>query len=333
MKSNKTSILRPSRRDVFAIAAGAAAMAGSGAAQAQQWPDGPGRIVVAYAPGTSTDLFARALAAGFQNKSGQPFVVENRPGAGGWTATEALTRSKPDGQLLTVNANGIAVYGLVQKNSFDATKDLTPLAMMASAPVALLISSHLPVKTLEEFVTYLKAHPNEVLYASSGVGSAVHLYCEMFNQRAGVKMKHIPYRGLGAALPDFIAGRVHVMFSSYASGAGMVDAGQARLIAYAAEGSPPHTTKAPTVRSIGIDYEASHWWALFGPGGMAPSLQKTINEATNKALRESELAKIFETGGVSARPMSVEEFTTEVRKQYTDLKAVIDEAKLVFEAG
>lgn len=333
MLSKRIGLLRPSRRDVFAIAAGAAAMAGSRSAQAQQWPDGPGRIVVAYAPGTSTDIFARALASGFQSKSGQPFVVENRPGAGGWTATEALSRSKPDGQLLTVNANGIAVYGLVQKNSFDATKDLTPVAMMASAPVAILITSHLPVKTLEEFIAYAKARPNEVLYPSSGVGSAVHLYCEMFNQRAGIKMKHIPYRGLGASLPDFVAGRVHVMFASYATGAGMIDGGQARLIAYAAEGSPPHTTKAPTVKSIGINYEASHWWALFGPGGMAPSLQKTINEATNAALRDSELAKIFAKGGVSPRPMTVDEFTAEVRTQYTDLKAVIEEAKIVFEAG
>ena len=319
------------RRSALGTMAGAAAaIAAPRIAEAQSWPDKPGKIVVAFPPGTSTDNFARALASGFQTQFNQPFVVENRPGAGGWTGTLAVAQSKPDGATMTVNANGISILGLVQKNSFDATKDLTPIAMIARSPVALLIPASLPVKTVKEFVDYVKSRNNEFFYGSAGIGSINHLYGELFNQRAGIQMKHVPYRGFAEALPDLAAGRIGLIFSSYATGAGMIKSGQIRLLAYGADTRPEGTLDAPSVKQSGIDYETSFWWALFGPGGMAKEVRDKINTASNTAMKEPAFQKLFQTSGVVPAPMDADAFTAEVKKHYADLKAVVDAAKITF---
>lgn len=321
-----------SRRDAIGVLAGAtAAAAVPRIARAQAWPDKPGKIVVAFPPGTSTDNFARALAGQFQVQFGQPFVVENRPGAGGWTGTLAVAESKPDGATMTVNANGISILGLVRKNSFDATKDLTPIAILARSPVAFLIPNSLPVKTIKELVDYVKGRNNDFFYGSAGIGSINHLYGELFNQRAGIQMKHVPYRGFGEALPDLAAGRISLIFSSYATGAGMIKSGQLRLLAYGSDARPEGTPDAPSVRASGIDYETSFWWALFGPGGMPVDMRNKINAATNTAMKDPGFAKLFLNSGVVPAPMDADAFTAEVKKHYAELKAVVDSAKIVFE--
>ena len=321
-----------SRRHVVGALAGTAAAAViPRTARAQAWPDKPGRIVVAFTPGTSTDNFARALANQFQTQFGQPFVVENRPGAGGWTGTLAVAQSKPDGATMTVNANGISILGLVQKNSFDATKDLTPIAMLARSPVAFLIPSSLPVRTIRELVDYVKGRNNDFFYGSAGIGSINHLYGELFNQRAGIQMKHVPYRGFGEALPDLAAGRIGLIFSSFATGSGLIKSGQVRLLAYGADTRPDGTPDAPSVRESGIDYETSFWWALFGPGGMPAEMRNKINAATNTAMKDPSFAKLFQNSGVVAAPLDADQFTAEVKKHYAELKAVVDSAKIVFE--
>jgi tripartite-type tricarboxylate transporter receptor subunit TctC len=230
-----------------------------------------------------------------------------------------------------VNANGISILGLVQKNSFDATKDLTPIAMIARSPVAFLIPSSLPVKTIKELVDYVKSRNNDFFYGSAGIGSINHLYGELFNQRAGIQMKHVPYRGFAEALPDLAAGRISLIFSSYATGAGMIKSGQLRLLAYGADTRPEGTPDAPSVKQSGIDYETSFWWALFGPGGMDKATRDKINAATNKAMKEESFQKLFLTSGVVPASLDADTFTAEVKKHYADLKAVVDNAKIVFE--
>jgi tripartite-type tricarboxylate transporter receptor subunit TctC len=318
---------RPSRRTVLQLAAGTAAAAVITPAHAAGWPERPVRIIVAFTPGASTDNFARALASSMQAKFGQPFVVENRPGGGGWPGTEFVAQSPPDGYTLTVNANGMTILGLAQKNDFDAAKDLTPIAMIARSPVALLIPASLPVKNVKELVAYVKAHPN-FFYASAGIGSINHLYGELFNQRAGISMKHVPYKGFSEALPDLAANRIQLIFSSYATGAGMIKAGKVRLLAYGAPGHPEGTPDAPVVRDSGINYETSFWWGLFGPGKMPSDIRHKLNEATNEALKQPAFVKLLKTSGVTAAPLSTEQFEAEVKKDTTELKKVYETAKI-----
>jgi tripartite-type tricarboxylate transporter receptor subunit TctC len=320
----------PSRRGVLGLFAAAAATVALRPARAQaSWPDASGRIVNPYSPGTSTDNFARMLASQFEGRSDYPFIVENRPGASGWTGTLEVTRAEPDGHTLVFNVNHAAIYGLLQNTDFDATVDLTPIAMTATAPVAILVTDSLPVNSVEELVEYAKS--NEVAYASSGIGSAVHLYTEMFKQAAGVDMTHIPYRGLGASLADFIAGRIHVIFSSYATGVPLIDAGQARLIGYGAEGAPAGTPQAPTVKEAGIDYEAAHWWGVFGPPGMSTELRDTINQASNESLADPAFVELLAASGVAAAPMSADEFKAAVAETHDALTAVVKTGDIVFE--
>jgi tripartite-type tricarboxylate transporter receptor subunit TctC len=301
------------------------------AAHAQSWPEKPVRIVVAFSPGASTDSFSRALANQLQAKFGQPFVVENRPGAGGWTGTQVVAQSKPDGYTLTVNANTIAILGLIQKTNFDASTDLTPIAIVARSPVALLIPASLPVKTIKEFVDYAKANPDKTFYGSAGSGSTNHLYAELFNQRAGIQMKHVPYKGLAEALTDLAAGRVHMIFGTVASAAGLLKSGQVRLLAYGAAGRPEGSPEAPTVRESGLDYDAAVWWGLFGPAGLPADIRKKLNEATNAAVTGSDFAKLLQTAGAVPSPVQAEAFTAEVKGVLTEVKQIIEAAKITLE--
>ena len=323
----------PARRAASAAITALAFMAGPGGtqAQAQAWPDKPVRIVVAFSPGASTDSFSRGLANQLQMKFGQPFVVENRPGAGGWTGTQAVAQSKPDGYTLTVNANTVAMLGLIQKTSFEATKDLTPIAVLARSPVALLIPNSLPVRTIPEFVAYAKANPEKTFYGSAGGGSTNHLYAELFNQRAGTTMKHVPYKGLAEALTDLAAGRVQIIFGTVASAAGLLKSGQVRLLAYGAAGRPEGSPEAPTVREAGLDYEAAVWWGLFAPAGLPADIRKKLNEATNAATTNPDFVKVLQTAGASPSPIEADAFSKEVKSFYTDVKQIIETAKITFE--
>jgi tripartite-type tricarboxylate transporter receptor subunit TctC len=153
----------------------------------------------------------------------------------------------------------------------------------------------------------------------------------LFNQRAGIQMKHVPYRGFGEALPDLAAGRISLIFSSYATGAGLIKSGQLRLLAYGADMRPEGTPEAPSVRQSGIDYETSFWWALFGPPGMSVDVRNKINAASNKAMKDPAFAQLLQNSGVVAAPMDADQFTAEVKKHYAELKAVVSSANIAFD--
>ena len=325
--------LLPSRRQVLGMLAAAGATAAIGESQAQvAWPTRPVRFIVPFAPGASNDTFTRALADILQAKLGQPFVVENRAGAGGWTGTSAAQQATPDGYTLLENSSGIASMGLAMKLPFDAQRDMIPIAMMARSPDAVLVPSSLPVKSVKDLVDYAKAHPTTTFYGTAGVGGTNHLHAELFNMRAGVKMQHVPYRGLAQALTDLAAGRVQVCFGTIASAAGLIKSGEVRLIAYGAEGRPADAPEAPTVVQGGVpNYEAKVWWGIFGPPGLPTPLRDRINQAINAALAEDSFTKLFATSGATAAPMSADAFAKEVRQEIDDVKEIVEAAKIVFE--
>ncbi len=316
------------RRTALKALTGFALAAGSWPAFAQTWPERLVRIIVAYSAGASTDAFSRALGNQLQQKFGQTFIIENRPGAGGWLGTQAVAQAQPDGYTLTVNANTIAYLGLIQKNGFDATTDLTPIAVLARSPVALLIPSALPVKTIKEFVAYAKANPDTTFYASAGIGSTNHLYAELFNQRAGIKLAHIPYRGLNEAMVDLAASRVHIIFGTVASAAGLLSSGQVRVLAYGAAGRPEGSPEAPTVKESGVDFEASVWWGLFGPGRLPADIRRKLNEATNVAVTNPDFVKVLQASGATPARVEADAFAKEVKDVFNETKQIIESANI-----
>jgi tripartite-type tricarboxylate transporter receptor subunit TctC len=326
---------RISRRLAVAAMAGFSAalgvVLGAGPAMAA-WPEKPVKMVVAFAPGASIDAFARALAIQLQARLGQPFLVENRPGAGGTMATGQVAASPPDGYTLTVHSSTIASMGPVLKSDFDASVNLTPIAMISRAPYVVMVASNFPVKTIKELVDYAKANPDKVLYGSAGVGSTNHLQTELFNKRAGISMKHIPYKGLAGALQDLAGGQINVIFGALASAQGLVDAGKIRVIAQATDAtSVGDGTVLPSIRSAGIDYETSVWWGFFGPPGLPADITNKLNAATNEALKDPAFVKITTSLGATPAPMTPEQFREAVHKEVAQTKEVVEAAKIVFQ--
>jgi tripartite-type tricarboxylate transporter receptor subunit TctC len=306
-------------------------LTGSGAATAQSWPDRPVKIVVAFTPGGSIDAFARALAPHFQQKFGQPFIIENKPGAGGTMATEQVSRAAPDGYTLTVHSSTIASMGPVMKTDFDASVNLTPVAMLARGPVAILVPTPSPVKSVKDLVEQSKANPGKLLYGSAGIGSTNHLQTELFNKRAGTSLKHVPYKGIAQALQDLGGDRLHVLFGSLGSASGLMQSGHLRVVGYAGDERAVGYPDAPSIKSAGIDYEVSIWWGFFAPPGLPSEIRGKLHEVINTALRDPAFIKLVESAGAVPAPMTSEQFAAVVKKEVAETREVVEAAKIVFE--
>jgi tripartite-type tricarboxylate transporter receptor subunit TctC len=316
-------------RRVALAALGMGALAAAVPARAQTWPDKPVRIIVPFSPGGSIDAFARVLASELQTRFGKPFVVENRPGGAGTLGTQLVARATPDGYTLLVHSSTIASMAQVEKSTFDASSSLTPIALLATAPDVLLVSSSFPVKSVKELIEYSKTH--KLLYGSTGVGSTGHLHTEMFNLRAGTNLKHIVYKGVAPALTDLAGGTIQVVFGTIASAQGLIESGKVKVLAYAAEGRRAGNPEAPTIRDSGLNFEAAVWWGFFGPPGMPADLVARLNAETNAAFREPGFVKLLESSGATAIPRSAADFTAAVRKEVADVKEIVESAHITFE--
>jgi tripartite-type tricarboxylate transporter receptor subunit TctC len=219
------------RRSLFG-----AAMLATGAARAESvtqpaWPQRPVRIVVPFTPGGSNDAMARPLSERLQSRLGAPFVVENRPGAGSAVGVQAVAQSVPDGHTLLVTTSSVTAIAAVQRISFDPLRDLDGIALLATSPLVVLVPPASRFRSMQDLVAEAKRRPGEVTFASSGPGSTTHLATELFALRAGVDMQHVPYRGTSPALTDLVVGRVDVMFTTIASGAGQLRGGLLKILA------------------------------------------------------------------------------------------------------
>jgi tripartite-type tricarboxylate transporter receptor subunit TctC len=326
------STLRPSRRYVLATAllAGFAAAATSNAVQAQNWPARPVTLVVPYGPGASNDLFTRKLAELLTKQLGQPFIVENRPGAGGFTGTNAVAKSAPDGYTFLEIPNGIAGFKPVMKVDFDPTKDLSPIGLMARSPTAMVVPSGLPVKSVQELIAYAKANPDKTFYGYTGAGTTQHTQTELFNHLAGLKIKGVNYKSSAEAQTDLVAGRLQLMIVTVASTLGQIQSGQLRLLAYSDSNSPPTAPKAPTMAQEGVKgmESAQIWWGLFAPAGLPADIQKKMNEAVNVALKDPSFIELMAKSGATPSPVTADEFGKIVKKEVDDLLEIIKIANI-----
>jgi tripartite-type tricarboxylate transporter receptor subunit TctC len=271
----------------------------AGPTMAADYPVRPVRFVVPYAPAGTTDVLARIVAQWLTEKMGQPFVVENKPGAGNNMGTEVVVNAPPDGYtLLLVNpANGINAT-LYKGLNFNFIRDIAPVAGLVRTPNVMEVTNSLPVKTVAEFIAYCKANPGKLNMASSGSGTSVHLSGELFKSMTGCDMLHVPYKGAGPALTDLIGGQVHVLFDNLPSSVGHIKGGRIRALAVTSEGREPSMPQLPTVGETVPGYEATAWFGIGMPRGTPRDIVEKVNAEINRALADPKMRdRLAELGG------------------------------------
>ena len=288
------------RRQILALAAGAAALpVMSRCAWAQAYPTRPVRVMVGFPPGGVTDIVGRLAGQWLSERFGQPFIIENRPGAAGNIATEAVVNAAPDGHMLlmvspahTVNAT------LYDKLSFNFIRDIAPVAGIMRVPNVLAINPSLPVTTVPEFIAYVKANPGRINMASGGNGSSQHVTGELFNMMTGTTMVHVPYRGSTPALADLVGGQVQVMFDTLPSSIELIRAGKLRALAVT---SATRSEALPGIPSIGEfvpGYEASAMSGIAAPRNTPADIIDKLHQAISAALADPKnKARLADQGG------------------------------------
>ena len=271
-------------------------------AQAQTWPSGPVRIVVAYPPGGSTDAMMRLIQPALQQRLGTTIVIENRSGASGSVGTAAVVKSPPDGNTwLVIFDNHAANPFVLPSLPYDTEKDLDPVLLIGTAPYLIATAKAKPYNTLADVIAAAKAKPGSVSYASVGSGSVGHLAMALLSQRAGVKLVHVPYRGGGPAMNDAVAGHVDLLIGSTALSMPQVGAGTLRAVAQTGKTRNPFLKAVPTVAESGFPgFEAYAWWGVFAPAGTPKAIVERFSNEMAAALREERVAKqLTETQQVS----------------------------------
>ena len=294
----------------------AAAVAAPLALSAQTFPDKPIHLVVPYAAGGTTDIMARVLQEPLQKSLGQPIVIDNRPGASGVIAAREVIRSKADGYtLFFVNSGNVAVTPFVVKDAnYDGLKDFSPVALVSTAPLFVVVPAALPVDDLRGFIAYAKTH--SISYASAGIGSFGQLSSELFASKAGIKMTHIPYKGQAPTTNAVIAGDVQLLITTASSAMNDFIANK-KLKLLAVTSAEPSTLAppgTPTVASVLPGYVAETWFAIIGPAGMPTDVVDKLNAAINKAMQIPDVQQRFVSFGVvpkTATPKHLAEMTAD----------------------
>ena len=288
------------RRNFLRLAAGAAALpALARIARAETYPSRPVRIVVGLAPGGANDIVARLMGQWLSERLGQPFIIENRPGAGTNIATEMVVRAPPDGYtLLFVSATSAINATLYERLNFNFIRDIAPVASIATNPLVMEVHPSVAAKTVPEFIAYAKANPGKINMASPGIGTTPHLAGELFKMRAGVDMVHVPYRGGGPALTDLLGGQVQVYFPGTVSSIEYIKTGRLRALAVTAATRSEALPDLPTVGEFVPGYEASNWFGVGAPKATPAAIVEQLNKEINASLADPKLkARLTDLGG------------------------------------
>jgi tripartite-type tricarboxylate transporter receptor subunit TctC len=285
-------------------------------AQGDAWPSRPIRLVVASGAGSGTDIFARLFAQRLGQVFGQPVVVDNRPGANGMIGNDMVAKARPDGYtLLFTYAASVVINATLQpKVPYDALKDLTPVAQIGSGGNFLVVSPQLPVHNLKEFVTYVRAHPDQLEYASWGVGSGGHLTMEALKAQTGLKIRHVPYKTVPQILTDMQGGIVKVAFVDSSSPLPLIRSGKLRALASSGTRRGPALPDLQTMTEQGYPFNADSWYGLFVPAGTPTEIVRRLNAEVNHALASPELNERFSTYNLGTPPIkTAQQFADTVR--------------------
>jgi tripartite-type tricarboxylate transporter receptor subunit TctC len=299
--------MRYSRRSFLSLAAGAVAC--PAVATAQAFPSRPVHLVVGFPPGGAADIGARIVGQYLAERLGQPVVVENRPGAASNTATEAVVRSPADGHtLLLINSSQAINATLYEKLSYNFVRDVAPVASIYHQPLVLEVNQSVPAKTIGEFISYAKTHHGKLNMASGGVGTPQHVAGELFNMMAGVKLQHVPYRGVAPAITDLIGGQVQVMFDTMNSSIEHIRAGSIRALAVTTATRSNVLPDVPTVGEFVPGYEVIGWSGIGAPRNTPADIIDKLNKAINDGLADPKVRARFVELGVTVLDLTPADF-------------------------
>ncbi|HEX9463740.1 MAG TPA: tripartite tricarboxylate transporter substrate binding protein [Alphaproteobacteria bacterium] len=292
----------PGRNKSFRCA-GALAFAlllGSATALAETYPAKPVRLLVGASAGGTTDTLARGIAPGMTAALGQPFVVENKAGAGGNLAAEAVATAAPDGYTLLVSYTSHTINATLYPNlPFDAVTDFTPISMIATVPSLLVGNPHVPADTLADLIAYAKANPGKLTIGIGGLGSSLHMAGDMLKLEAGVSILNVPYKGTAPAMADVIGGHVDLMFASVLTGATQVRAGALKAFGVTSKARLAPMPEVPPIADVVPGFESNAWFGLFGPAKLPPAVTDQLYRAVTQAVREPRLVARLEKEGAS----------------------------------
>src|SRR5713101_4986891 len=309
----------------FALAAVfCAAMLAPSALGAQTYPSKPLHLILPYVPGGIIDTAGRNLALRLSESLGVSVVPENRPGAGGMVGADVVARSTPDGYTVLLTDPALVSNPTLQPDvPYDLFKGLQAVSIVGSSPAVIVASLTLPVKTFAEFIAYAKANPGKLNFASAGVGTAPHLAGEMIKLAAGIEMTHVPYRGIGAAYPDVMSGKVQLAFSSIAGAVPFT--GDTRVKPLAVTGATRSRVypDVPTVAETLPGFDVDLWTGIYGPAGMPPAVLARLNGQITKALAHPEMKAALARIGVEPRGTTPEEGAAFTRAEFEKWKKVI----------
>jgi tripartite-type tricarboxylate transporter receptor subunit TctC len=302
-----------------------AGLAAASLAEAADFPNRPVTIVVPAAPGGGGDFAARLLADGLTKAFGKAVIVDNRAGASGNIAASYVARAQPDGHTLLLAYSGthVANPALFDKLQWDPIKSFAPVALTITAPQVIVVNKDLPVKTLGDLVSYAKAHPGKINYASSGTGTIQHIGAELLAMRTGTRMVHVPYKGAGAALTDLLSGQVELLITTPPSVIGQIRNGSVRALAIASKKRHPLLPEVPTTSEAGVaNVELDAWFALYAPAGTPKAVVEQIAAEVEKLEKSPDFQRRAEDAGTYATfmgPEKLEAFTRSELKYWSDV--------------
>jgi tripartite-type tricarboxylate transporter receptor subunit TctC len=300
----------------------------------EQFPSRTVKFVVPQTPGGATDVFARKFAQALSEKWGQSVIVENRAGAGGVVGTDAVAKSAPDGHTLLVTYAGSQAINpsLYSKIPFDSVKDFQTVATLAVTPFILIVHNKLPAKNLGEFIALARSKPDALTYASSGNGSVNHLLGEMLKSESGIRMLHVPYRGVAPAITDVISGQVDAAFSSVPSVLQMIRAERVRALAISSARRNPAAPEIPTIAESGFPgFDVNPWWGILAPAGTDMAIVRKINSDVEGILRTPEMIAFLATQGAEPLVTSPEAFLDTLRADIAKWAKVVKSANVTLD--
>lgn len=298
---------------------------------AAEFPSRTVKFVVPQTPGGATDVFARKFAQVLSEKWGQPVVVENRAGAGGVVGTDVVAKSAPDGHTLLVTYAGSQAINpsLYSKIPFDSVKDFQTVATLAVTPFILIVNTKLPANNLSEFIALAREKPDALTYASSGNGSVNHLLGEMLKTESGIRMLHVPYRGVAPAITDVIGGQVDSAFSSVPSVLQMIRSERVRALAISSAQRNPAAPEIPTIAESGFPgFDVNPWWGILAPAGTDMAIVRKINSDVESVLRTREMIEFLATQGAEPLATSPEKFLEILQADITKWAKVVKSANV-----
>lgn len=311
-----------------------AALAFAGAAFSQTYPNRPIKVVVPWPPGQATDLAARIVADRLAQQLGQPFVIENKPGAGGQIGTEQVVKSPPDGYTLLAASSGpISIMPNLQKIPYEPLRDLAPVSLIAAAPFALVTAPSFPAANAKEFIALVRANPDKYTFSSSGTGATAHLFSELFNSMAQLKARHIPYKGSAPALTDVINGQISYTIETVAATVGHIKSGRLKTFGVTTARRTGALPDAPPLAEAGEipGYDVAAWIGYAAPAGTPREVLVRLAAEIQKAVQAPELRERYVTLGMDPVSMPPDEMAAYLKREHERYGSIIRNANIKIE--